>query len=52
MGLESILVNSNCYVIQNLASPFKTSNSLDPVYLMGFEFTALHSGQITFGVRF
>jgi hypothetical protein len=41
---------SNYYVIQNIVSPFVTSNAQDPIYLRGVEFYASQSGQITIGV--
>ncbi len=42
--------SNNYYVIQNIASPYVTSNAHDPVYLTGVEFYASQPGQITIGV--
>ncbi len=42
--------SSNFYVIQNIVSPYVTSNAQDPIYLTGVEFYASQPGQITIGV--
>ena len=49
-GFSDSMINGNCYVINNLALPVKTSNPKDPIYLSSFEFYVSKPGQINFGV--